>query len=96
MFESPNCLKFKNSYEIKETAVTAVLVVKPDPPSENDESKEMVWVAGTSKDYYTLSCYIFTKQEDSFLNRIIKTKKKVVHPKLWKIVRDYIHCIITI
>ena len=59
-------------------------------PSENDEPKEMVWVAGASKDNYTLTCYVFAKQEDNFLNRIIKTKKKAVHPELWKIVRDII------
>jgi len=88
IFESPNCLRFKNSYEIKETSITAVLVVTSDTPSENDEPKEMVWVAGTSKDYHTLTCYVFAKQEDNFLNSIIKTKKKAAHPKLWKIVRD--------
>ncbi|XP_065917168.1 leucine-rich repeat serine/threonine-protein kinase 1-like isoform X2 [Dysidea avara] len=84
IFQSPNCLKFKNSYEIKEMAITAVLVVKSDTPSENNESKEMVWVASTSKDCYALTCYVFAKQEDNFLDKIIKTKKKVAHPKLWK------------
>ena len=69
-------------------AITAVLVVKSDTPSENNESKEMVWVASTSKDCYALTCYVFAKQEDNFLDKIIKTKKKVAHPKLWKMVRD--------
>ena len=55
-FKSPNCLRLKNSYKLKTTAVHAVLVTKV---MRDDVDEELVWVADKST-----ACQIFSAKEN--------------------------------
>ncbi|XP_065916963.1 leucine-rich repeat serine/threonine-protein kinase 1-like isoform X2 [Dysidea avara] len=77
-FKSPNCLRLKNSYNIKSITVNAMLVTKM---IRDDVEEELIWVACTSRDGYKLVSYTFAEQEDSLFHKIIKMKK-TIRPKL--------------
>jgi len=77
-FKSPNCLWLKNSYNVKNATVNAILVTKA---IRDDVEEELIWVASTSREGYKLAAYTFAEQEDSPFHKIIKMKK-TIHPKL--------------
>jgi len=84
-FKSPNCLRLKNSYNIKNTTVHAVLVTKV---IRGNVEEELIWVASRTNDGCKLVSYTFAEQEDSLFHKIIKLKK-TIHPKLCVTVSNY-------
>jgi len=84
-FKSSNCLRLKNSYNIKNTTVQAVLVTKV---IRDDVEEELIWVASRSRVGCMLVSYTFAEQEDSLFHKIIKLKK-TIHPKLCVTVSNY-------
>ena len=85
-FEPPNCLWLKDCYELPNMFISTVLV-----QSEKGTSKEIIWISGDTQGEHSLESYMFSKQEDDILDRIIvnKQKKKArnVHLKLFASVR---------
>ena len=78
IFKKPNCLKLRNSYETKDSVVSAAVVTSN---VENEEEKERIWVATYNKDgSYNLVSYFFT---DVSSHNIVGQKKSPMHPKLY-------------
>ena len=78
-FRSPNCLRLKNSYELKNTTVHAVVVTKV---LRGDVVEELIWVASRSGDGCKLMTCTFAEQEDVQFDKVVN-QKKAVHPKLY-------------
>ena len=78
-FKASNLMMFKNSYEIKDTAVCAALVTKAD------SGNEKIWIAVTSDRTNHLESYAFLPK-----SRVVITKprNKYDHYKLCKMVRN--------
>ena len=80
-FKLSNCLKLRNSYEMKDSVVTAAIVTSR---VDNGVEEQTIWVAVCSKDglYYLVSC-IFGDRDIASL-KLIEQEKYPVHPKLYE------------
>ena len=83
VFQKPNCLKLKNSYEAKDSVVSAAVVISC---VENGVEEERIWVAIHDKDgSYNLVSYFFTDYDVSTF-KMVGQRKSIVHPKLYEAV----------
>ena len=80
-FQISNCLKLRNSYEVKDSVATAAMVTSR---VENGMKEESIWVAVCSKDglYYLVSC-IFSDRHIASL-KLVGQETNPVHPKLYE------------
>ena len=90
IFQKSNCLELRNSYEVKDSVVTAAVVTSH---VENGVEEEKFWVAVCNKDgSYNLVSNFFadssTVSSTSF--KMVGQKKSFVHPRLYETV-SYIH-----
>ena len=78
-FKKSNILRLHNSYELKNIAVTAVVVTMAKHDRENEET---IWVATAEGDgSYNMTTYIFIDHEYPVSHQATKLSKQV-HPKL--------------
>ena len=80
-FQISNCLKLRNSYEMKDSVVTAAVLTSR---VENGMKEESIWVAVCSKDglHYLVSC-IFSDHRIASL-KLVRQETNPVHPKLYE------------
>ena len=86
IFQKPNCLKLRNSYEIKDTIVSAAVVRSH---GNNGTVEENIWVAVYNKDgsYSLIQCSFADHAAVSSLSfKLTGQKKSPVHPKLYETV----------
>ena len=85
-FQKSNCLRLRNSYEIKDTIVSAAVVRSH---GNNGTVEENIWVAVCNKDgSYNLIQYSFADHAtvSSLSFKLTGQKKSPVHPKLYETV----------
>jgi len=86
----PNCLWLKDCFELPDVFIHTVLV-----QLDKSSSREIIWIASDAQGEHSLESYMFCKQEDDILDRIIvnKQQKKTtnVHLKLTATVRTYLY-----